>query len=327
MSVSVIIPVYKVEKYIERCAESLFAQTLTENVEFVFVDDATPDNSIPLLKAVLARYPHRQSQVKIIPHEQNRGNAAARNTGLSHTEGDYIIQIDGDDWIEADMLESMYRLAIEKKADMVCCNCVEEFGNKRRTVEFPAIISPEEMIAQMPSNLLYSSLWNKLIKRSLYSEHNIKCFENINNWVDIGLIIRLCFFTRTIEIIQKAFYHYNRENENSVSKKPNSRRIEDMIYCSLEINRFFVKNGADKKYNLTLKYISYLAKDRLLYDKSVRDYRRWKALFPETHAHIWQFSQLSLFKKITFSLAACGYNRLAINLLNIRAAVGGKFNI
>lgn len=79
-SVSVIIPVYKVEKYIERCARSLFEQTL-ESIEFIFVDDCSPDQSIKILQSVLQEYPHRTPHTKIIRHERNRGLAAARNTG------------------------------------------------------------------------------------------------------------------------------------------------------------------------------------------------------------------------------------------------------
>ena len=89
--VSVCIPVYGVEKYIERCARSLFEQTMTDGIEFIFVNDCTKDNSIEILEKVLEEYPHRKEQVKIIHHEKNRGLVAARNTGLEHATGDYII--------------------------------------------------------------------------------------------------------------------------------------------------------------------------------------------------------------------------------------------
>lgn len=84
--VSVIIPIYKTEKYIERCAISLFEQTL-KSIEYIFINDYTPDNSIQLLENVLKRYPNRISDIKIINHEKNRGLAAARNTGRSIAQG------------------------------------------------------------------------------------------------------------------------------------------------------------------------------------------------------------------------------------------------
>ncbi|MBO5667722.1 MAG: glycosyltransferase family 2 protein, partial [Lentisphaeria bacterium] len=89
IKVSVCIPVYGVEKYIERCARSLFEQTMRDGIEFIFVNDCTPDKSIEILEQILSEYPHRQEQTKIIHHKQNGGLVAARNTGLAHASGEY----------------------------------------------------------------------------------------------------------------------------------------------------------------------------------------------------------------------------------------------
>ena len=118
IKVSVCIPVYGVEKYIEKCARTLFEQTLQE-IEYIFVDDCTQDRSMEILQKVLEEYPHRKAQVKIIHHEKNGGLVAARNTALKHVSGEYVIHCDPDDWVELDLYEIMYHEAVAQGADMV----------------------------------------------------------------------------------------------------------------------------------------------------------------------------------------------------------------
>ena len=114
MKVSVCIPVYGVEKYIERCARSLFEQTMKDDIEFIFVNDCTPDKSIEVLQKVLEEYPNRKEQVKIIHHEINRGVSAARKTALMNSHGEYIIFCDSDDWVDTNLYEVMYKKAVEE---------------------------------------------------------------------------------------------------------------------------------------------------------------------------------------------------------------------
>ncbi len=114
--VSVISPFYKVAPFIERCAESLLGQTL-EDVEFIFVDDASPDESRELLEKVIARHPERDA--RIVTHEANKGLPAARNAGLAVATGEFIFHCDSDDWVEPDMLEKMYKAAADNGADYV----------------------------------------------------------------------------------------------------------------------------------------------------------------------------------------------------------------
>ena len=110
MKVSVIIPIYNVELFIERCVVSLMEQTL-EEVELIFVDDASPDGSVNILREVVGRYPSRKDCVKIITHSENKGLPAARNTGLAEATGEYIFYCDSDDFVELDLLESLYNKA------------------------------------------------------------------------------------------------------------------------------------------------------------------------------------------------------------------------
>lgn len=123
--VSVYIPVYGVEKYIEKCAQTLFEQTL-DDLEYVFVDDCTPDNSFQILEQVLEKYPNRKSQVKIVHHKMNQGVCIARKTGIQHCTGEYITCCEPDDWVETTMYEELYNKVKETGADMVACDHYRE---------------------------------------------------------------------------------------------------------------------------------------------------------------------------------------------------------
>ena len=110
--VSVIVPIYNVEQYIEKCVRSLMEQTLV-NIEFIFVNDCTPDDSMTVLRRVLKDYPARESQVTILEHKENRGVAAVRKKGMEVAIGEYIIHCDSDDWVEKNMYEKLLEKAIE----------------------------------------------------------------------------------------------------------------------------------------------------------------------------------------------------------------------
>ena len=129
--VSVIIPIFKVRDFIERCAVSLFEQTLKE-VEYIFVDDASPDDSIKVLKSCIERYPERQARTTILTHEHNQGLPAARNTGLAAASGEYVFHCDSDDYVERNMLEEMYEAAKAKDADMAYCDFYLTFEKNER---------------------------------------------------------------------------------------------------------------------------------------------------------------------------------------------------
>lgn len=118
ISVSVIIPIYKVESFIVRCVESLFNQSLSEGVEFIFVNDATPDRSVELLQEQLGFFPSRKEQVILLEHAENKGLPAARNTGLSVAKGEYVFHCDSDDfWKRMDWKR-----------------CTRQLRNRRRTL-------------------------------------------------------------------------------------------------------------------------------------------------------------------------------------------------
>ena len=112
--VSMLIPIYGVEKFIERCAVSLFEQTY-QNIEYIFVNDCTKDNSVVILKNVVERYPQRKLQVRIIEHEKNKGLAGARNTAVAAATGEFVMHVDSDDYVDKDIVKKT--ILSQKKVD------------------------------------------------------------------------------------------------------------------------------------------------------------------------------------------------------------------
>ena len=143
--VSVIIPVYGVEKYIERCARSLFEQTL-DDIEYLFIDDCTPDKSIEILKSVMDGYPDRKEHVRIIRHDKNRGLGAARNTAVENCQTEFIMHVDSDDSIEKNTVEIIMGKQAEGDYDIVRFGFNKIYSyNKTKNVVWPEIKSADEL--------------------------------------------------------------------------------------------------------------------------------------------------------------------------------------
>lgn len=180
--VSVIIPVYKAEVFIEKCCRTLFNQTL-EDIEYVFVNDCSPDDSIQIIQRTLSEFPHRNSQVKIYSNPENLGVKKTREKGIALATGEYLIHCDSDDWIDLNMYETMYHTAKKDNADLVICGYTIEYRNKQTKVDYPVPFEKNDNL-NIELSPIYGSLCNKLAKRSMIKEKNIH-FLMILIWVKI----------------------------------------------------------------------------------------------------------------------------------------------
>lgn len=214
--VSVLVPIYKVEKYIETCARSLFEQDY-KNIEYVFVNDGSPDSSVDLLNAVIDQYPERATSCSIIHHRFNRGLAAACNTAIDYAQGIYVSHVDSDDWLEKDAISSMVKLQQETGADIVSGNALCHSGRVTFTIAELDYYDKEKMLLGIldfykPQN---HSIWRRLIKLSLYKDYHISLKEGINQAEDFQILPRLVYYSQIVAKMDKVVYHYNGMNENS----------------------------------------------------------------------------------------------------------------
>lgn len=304
--VSVIVPVYKVEKYIERCCRSLFGQTL-DDVEYIFVNDCTPDASMDILQRTLEDYPERLPQVKIKNLPQNGGLPSARKEGLALATGDYVIHCDSDDWVERTMYERMYRKAEEESLDMVLCGCFQETATGDNDVIHINIPPDSSTLEQLMIGNLHGYLWSKLVKREIYS--NMDAFPQENMCEDLALSICLAYHCASFGIIDEPMYHYCYNGE-SISKR---KRGETLLVQGSQ-NLLFAENhlrshGAQTKYGRQLRHL----KDILILSSFNTDWHTYIKLCGPLTFSVLTNPFLSLDKKlghITKCLGIHGISKL-----------------
>ena len=220
IKVSIITPIYGVEKYIEKCTRSLLEQDY-KNIEYIFVNDKTPDNSINILKTILLEYPNRINQIKIINHHINKGLSAARETGIQNCSGEYLMHIDSDDFVEKNIISSCVNKLLESQADIVITGTIHEYNHKS-SYDFTGcnFIHKDQYIKDVIKQNIPTSIWGKLIKTSLYINNNVHCMPNISYGEDYGVFPLLLHYAKNVEIIKKPLYHYTHYNTNSFSNNP-----------------------------------------------------------------------------------------------------------
>ena len=234
--VSVIVPIYGVEKYISRCAISLMEQSL-EDMEFIFVNDCTKDKSIDVLEHTLLSYPSRRSQVRIISKQINEGVSYARKTGLENACGEYIGFCDSDDWVAKTMYEKLYEKAIRYDLDYVKCGHIVSDGINDLSyspVRIPETTDRKEVIAQLLRCRGGDSIWDTITKRDIY---NKSTFEFTKNAMleDFFLAAQIIENSSSFGVVNESLYYY--------FKNPES-------ICNVPSEDAFIKRGKQSKDNI-----------------------------------------------------------------------------
>ena len=224
--VSVIIPVYNCEKFLRECIDSLRAQTLCE-IEMIFVCDASPDHSL----AILREYEAKDSRIRVIAFEKNRGVSAARNAGIELVSGEYVIFCDSDDWIEPQMYERLYAIAKDKDADVAFCRVFKDYAHKQENVPLgfptgmrfdknairetliPAMLSKETDSDELP---LSGYTPRNLFRREVLNRHRFR--EEIRYAEDLLFIVECMLDSKAAVALDEAYYHY-RFHGGSVTKR------------------------------------------------------------------------------------------------------------
>lgn len=235
--VSVLIPIYGVEKYIERCARSVFGQTY-ENLEIIFVDDCSPDRSADIVEKVLAEYPDRIPQTRIIRHEHNQGLAGARLTALNAATGKYIQNYDSDDWVETDMISEMVDLAEKESADITICDFMYVYSDHKQQRSVNPPLDPMACLEAVLLGKVHSSVANKLIRRDLYLDNGIHPIPGLNMLEDLSVMYKLLYFAKKLAYIPKPFYNYNKANENSYTSYYTQNNLNSSLLLIDEISKF-----------------------------------------------------------------------------------------
>lgn len=240
--VSVLVPIYNVEPYIERCSRSLFEQTY-DNLEYIFCDDCSPDASIQKLEEVMKEYPERSKQIRIIRHEQNRGSAAARNTLIDNCKGVFCFWVDADDWVDTNAIELLVKKQQEADADIVTCRAyAHNEDDVKEYFDGGWNLNKDTLLEMILKGKRGSSVWRRLIRRNLYTDHYIRCVGGVNIRDDFQLIIPLIYYSKKVDGINAFLYHYRKDNQHSITYNymPHlTFQIQD-IKSNLVLRDFFI---------------------------------------------------------------------------------------
>ena len=299
-SVSVIIPVYNVEPYVERCMRSLFGQTL-EDLEYIFVDDCSPDQSMDIIKQVLEEYPHRKNQAKFFRMPENSGLAKVRIQGFSMATGEYVIQCDSDDEVDTEAYRIMYEKAVAENLDIVGCD-FEIIGRVRRRVQSQYSVPGREI-----ADILCGKVWGSLVCRMFRRELMTGLFlPKGDMWEDVVFSVQAISKADRIGYIPKAFYRYYLR-QNSIT---NDRGLPSAI------KRW---NSMVANTELVFEYLSHIPSVTLLpSDKTVMKYgcrgalnpyvhipecfQKWRSTFPEVDKQVLWNKNIRFKDKFDFVL-------------------------
>ncbi len=245
--VSILVPIYGVEKYIEQCARSLFEQTYT-NIEYIFVNDCTPDRSIEILETVIAAYPERKAQVSIIQHEHNKGLGAARHTAFEASTGYYLMHVDSDDILPKEAVCLLITKAEETHADIVDGAYSEWRDGKAISSTLPAPINKKKYLRWMLcQNIISNRIWGRLYRRDLLVEHNIHSMEGIDYSEDYAVVPRAMYYAQRT-YINDIVYYYRTDNTTSYTHAISKKNLLSHFKACQLVASFFEKEDYRGEY-------------------------------------------------------------------------------
>ncbi len=320
--VSVCIPIYNVAPFIEHCARSLFEQTL-DDIEFIFVDDKSPDDSVDILLRVLEEYPHRKARTKVIRHETNQGVSGARTTALEAVTGEFVIGCDSDDWVEPDAYEAMYETARETDADMVICDYFVNYADREIYVAQCGEGSGHDVSKLLLSGRLHCALWNKLVKSTIFRDNRLYPEPDVNMWEDVILSVRNAYYSEKVVHLPKAYYHYNQENAGSYTASVlySDRVVDNLRRVVSVLERFFAdRNAAEAFENDLIRLKLNIKRAFLLHTRGARRHELQR-LYPETTKFILGQETVPVYYRLALWTANHGLMPLAELIIKIVFAV------
>ena len=297
--VSILIPIYNVEKYLGKCLDSVFSQTY-KNVEYVFVDDCSTDNSYDVLMSSIEQNNIPKYKYTIVSHKQNEGIAVSRADCIANAKGEYVQFVDSDDWIEPDMTETLVEATKSSQIDLVGCYFIKDFlsGKQTRHSENYSQSCAENMVLCINYDIS-TVLWKMLIRRSLFSYFKITPHVDIVE--DYIISVKLYFYANSFAVVDKYMYHYVQYNEGRVSFQT-LRSITNHIKGVKEVEEFLktkelitpnISNLFNlRKFNIKSNFLT----------KNMFDIQAYRTTFPEADK-AWRQIDYSRNEKIKFWLA------------------------
>lgn len=238
-SISILVPVYGVERYIERCAASLLEQDYP-NIEYIFVDDCTPDRSMELLRGIIEQYPDRKDSVHLLRNDSNRGLSATRNAALRAATGEYVMHVDSDDYLtERTAVSQVMETARKENADIVLFDMLHVFPEKAVKSTQRFCRDPHELARKIIRREAAPCLCGGAYLRSLYTKHNILAIEGLDMGEDYATKPRLLYHARTVCHLPHPLYGYTHTNTESYTRTFKAKSVADLQQALATLTAFF----------------------------------------------------------------------------------------
>lgn len=246
IEVSVIVPVYNVEPYLDRCLKTLVCQTL-ENIEIIIVNDASPDNSYIIMEDYKKRFPDK---IKLIYLDENVKQGGARNRALDIAQGEYICFVDSDDWTDTTMCQKLYSKAKENDSDIVYCDYYRVNEKNKREIYISEVFDWQmgKLDTGKRKTLMFTDAhpWAKIIKRKLVTDNNIYFPEKLL-YEDLATTVFFVMYADTVDKLNEPLYYYN-ERQDSVTRKHNDSKHFMRAESMLVFYNRFKDRSLDKAY-------------------------------------------------------------------------------
>ena len=298
--VTILMPIYKVEKYLEKTLDSIFTQTYP-HLSYVFVNDCSPDNSLQVLKDTIARYKIEDNRYTIINHTQNEGIAVSRTDCIANALGDYVYFVDSDDWIEQDTVEQMVFATKEGTIDIVGCDYMKDYLSGKTTCHHENYADTcRENLFRCLNYDIATVLWKLLIRRELFE--NFQITPHVDIVEDYIMSVKLYYFANSFVAIPKAFYHYVQYNQARVSLQTlwsismHIKGVEEVEQFCREkdlYNEYVAHKLLLRKFNI---------KSNFVLNKQLLDRKAYKNTFPEAKG-MWHEMKYAKKERIKLWLA------------------------
>ena len=285
--ISVIVPIYKVEQYLDECVQSIIHQTY-KNLEIVLVDDGSPDHCPQMCD----EYANHDSRIKVI-HKENGGLSSARNAGIDFSHGEWIYFIDSDDWIELNCIELLLKKAIETGVELVEGNGTDMFGYGLTK----PIKDNKLLLKAFYSNKIHIEAWNRLIKSSVIKNNQLRFLEGLV-YEDVPWGFSLASVANSIVSVEQKTYNYRYRSDSIMGKNNFERRTHSMqpIIFSIvtkakqngEINNPLFTSWLDYRMAVFFVYIlesGYMKQAKSFYMQTIRKTSKFRG-FTRTDLHL-----------------------------------------
>ena len=297
--VSIIIPAYNVDKYIKKCLSSILEQTYT-NIEVIVVDDGSTDQSGQIIDSISKQ----DFRVHVI-HKKNAGVSAARNTGIEISTGDYLVFVDGDDYLAPDYVEYMISL-VENTGANFCLSkcCYTKSGEEQIEREYIKKLQPEDAVALLLSPDVIVGCWNKIFNRSLIVKNNIQFSTTLFYGEGLSFITTVSQISNSVGVGNRKVYYYRRNNEASATTKFDINKIYNGEKALKAIRKQLIISSSKVNTMLNLHLCTFYLgaivriKSNNLEKEYSQDYKRWKSYIRHNTIKFTFNLEISIYRKL-----------------------------